>query len=241
MVKGVVAIGIFIAAGICSAAAEAPDVENVLVVGTAPADVQTVLPDMASASHIWTAGDILNATIPSAFLSDTESNPLQQDLYFRGFDASPVLGTAEGLAVYQDGTRINQRFGDTVLWDMLPASAIDRIDVVPGSDPVFGLNALGGAIVIRGDEANLQAPLPGYVVLDADAEYQITKSLVPYIEGENILDRRYATFGLYGDPTGNGAFPSSPTRASSCPPNRSELGRACARSSDAQRVFGGHP
>lgn len=133
----------------CPAAAESPDVESVLVIGAAPEDVQTISPDMASGTHIWTAADILGATVPSAFLSDTESNPFQEDLYFRGFDASPVLGTAEGLAVYQGGTRINQSFGDTVLWDMLPAFAIDRIDVVPGSDPVFGLNALGGAVAIR--------------------------------------------------------------------------------------------
>ena len=131
------------------ASADGPDVENVLVLGTAPEDVQTISPAMTSASHALTPTDLLNANIPSAFLSDTESNPFQEDLYFRGFDASPVLGTAEGLAVYQGGTRINQRFGDTVLWDMVPTFAINRIDVIPGSDPVFGLNALGGAVSIN--------------------------------------------------------------------------------------------
>ena len=117
--------------------------------GTVPADVQTVPPETAFGAHAWTATDLLADEIPSIFLSDTESNPFQEDLYFRGFDASPVLGTAEGLAVYQGGTRINQRFGDTVLWDMVPSFAVSRIDVVPGSDPVFGLNALGGAIAIN--------------------------------------------------------------------------------------------
>jgi outer membrane receptor protein involved in Fe transport len=131
-----------------SARADSQETESVLVIGSAPADVQTVSMDDAFNSHAWTASDLLEANIPSVFLSDTESNPFQEDLYFRGFDASPVLGTAEGLAVYQGGVRINQRFGDTVLWDMLPSFAIRRIDVVPGSDPVFGLNALGGAIAI---------------------------------------------------------------------------------------------
>jgi iron complex outermembrane receptor protein len=60
-----------------------------------------------------------------------------------------VLGTPQGLAIYQGATRINQHFGDTVLWDLVPSFAIRSIDVVPGSDPVFGLNALGGAIVLN--------------------------------------------------------------------------------------------
>jgi hypothetical protein len=124
-------------------------VENVLVLGTAVADVQTISLDDSSAAHAMTAADLLNMNIPSVFLSDTESNPFQEDMYFRGFDASPVLGTAEWLAVYQGGTRINQRFGDTVLWDIMPTFAINRIDVIPGSDPVFGLNALGGAIAVN--------------------------------------------------------------------------------------------
>ena len=122
--------------------------ESVVVIGSAPEDIQTIAPATISASNAWTTTDLLQSNIPSVFLSDTESSPYQEDLYFRGFDASPVLGTAEGLAVYEGGTRINQRFGDTVLWDMVPSFAISRIDVMPGSDPVFGLNALGGAVAI---------------------------------------------------------------------------------------------
>jgi iron complex outermembrane receptor protein len=140
---------LLLANSLAAVAADSSNEETVLVIGTAPADIQTISPETVAASHVWTATDLLDANIPSVFLSDTESNPFQEDLYFRGFDASPVLGTAEGLAVYQGGTRINQRFGDTVLWDMVPSFAIDRIDVVPGSDPVFGLNALGGAITIN--------------------------------------------------------------------------------------------
>jgi iron complex outermembrane recepter protein len=60
---------------------------------------------------------------------------------------------------------------------------------------------------MRGDEANLQRPLAGYVVFNAEAEYRFTDRLEVYVEGENLLDNRYATFGLYGDPTGSGAFP----------------------------------
>ena len=45
------------------------------------------------------------------------------------------------------------------------------------------------------------------MVFGVEADYQLTKSLNLYVEGENILDRKYSTFGLYGDPTGNDAFP----------------------------------
>ena len=72
----------------------------------------------------------------------------------------------------------------------------------------LGLNvALESPQYLRGDEANLQRPLPGYAVFGAEANYQLSDGLQLYLEGENLLDHRYATFGLYGDPTGNGAFP----------------------------------
>ena len=75
-------------------------------------------------------------------------NPFQPDVYFRGFDASPVAGTPQGLAVYQNGVRINEAFGDIVNWDLIPTVAIRSMDVV-SNNPVFGLNALGGAISIK--------------------------------------------------------------------------------------------
>ncbi|HEY1615719.1 MAG TPA: TonB-dependent receptor [Rhizomicrobium sp.] len=135
------------ACGIAPAYAQDQAVEDVLVIGTRPADTGTIDAATVDASHAITATDLLNENLSSVFLSDTESSPFQEDLYYRGYDASPVLGTAVGIAIYQNGTRINQRFGDTVLWDTMPSFAISHVDVLPGSDPVFGLNALGGAIV----------------------------------------------------------------------------------------------
>lgn len=78
-------------------------------------------------------------------LSDAQDNPFQPNLYFRGFQASPLAGDAQGLAVYVDGARFNQPFGDAVAWDLIPALAIDSL-AVEGSNPVFGLNALGGSV-----------------------------------------------------------------------------------------------
>ena len=50
--------------------------------------------------------------------------------------------------MFQDGVRINEPFGDVVNWDLLPQSAIAGIQVIPGSNPLFGLNTLGGALAI---------------------------------------------------------------------------------------------
>ena len=71
-----------------------------------------------------------------------------QELSYRGFAASPLQGTPQGLAVYMSGIRLNEAFGDTVNWDLIPTNAIDRADVWT-NNPVFGLNALGGAINLQ--------------------------------------------------------------------------------------------
>ena len=85
---------------------------------------------------------------PSITVQDVAGNPFTPDVIFRGFDASPVSGTQQGLAVYQNGVRINEAFGDTVNWDLIPTSAVRSMDVVT-NNPAFGLNALGGAISLQ--------------------------------------------------------------------------------------------
>ena len=89
----------------------------------------------------------LDARVGGVDLGGNLDDPLQPDLTYRGFEASPVLGTPQGLAVYQNGVRVNEAFGDAVNWDLIPAGAIARLDVV-GTNPVYGLNALGGAVVM---------------------------------------------------------------------------------------------
>jgi outer membrane cobalamin receptor len=81
-------------------------------------------------------------------LSNAQGNPFQPNVVYRGFEGSPLAGDAQGLAVYVNGVRFNQAFGDTVNWDLLPDAAIDRLNI-QGSNPVFGLNALGGSISVQ--------------------------------------------------------------------------------------------
>jgi hypothetical protein len=48
-----------------------------------------------------------------------------------------------------DGVRMNQPFGDVVSWDLIPKVAIDSMTLMPGSNPLFGLNTLGGSLSLR--------------------------------------------------------------------------------------------
>ena len=92
--------------------------------------------------------DFLEMNPSSVSINTASGNPFQADVSFRGFVASPLLGTPQGLSVFLDGVRINEVFADVVNWDLVPTSAIATLQVVPGSNPVFGLNTLGGALAV---------------------------------------------------------------------------------------------
>lgn len=111
---------------------------NVQVV-SAPDFDHSVTPDLMQA---------IGRALPGVSLGDQTGNQFQPDLNYRGFVASPVIGTPQGLAVYQNGVRINEVFGDIVNWDFLPESAINQMTLVP-SNPVYGLNAIGGALSLE--------------------------------------------------------------------------------------------
>ena len=113
-----------------------------------PAAVQIVGAREIEAQHPNTITDYLAQNVTGVTLNSSQGNPYQPDVNYRGFTASPLLGTPQGLSVFQDGVRINEPFGDVVNWDLLAQSAIERIEVMPGSNPLFGLNTLGGAIAI---------------------------------------------------------------------------------------------
>jgi len=112
-----------------------------------PADTQTLSPPDFAGEKSWSLPEALLLRVPGVTLNDVTGNPFQPDLQYRGFTASPVLGTPQGLAIYQNGVRVNEVFGDTVNWDLIPQQAIDRASIV-SNNPVFGLNALGGALAL---------------------------------------------------------------------------------------------
>jgi iron complex outermembrane receptor protein len=113
-----------------------------------PAMVQTVPAEDFARTNSQNVTDTLQQQIPGVVSIDVNGNDFAQDLRYRGFVASPIQGTPQGLAVYQNGIRLNEAFGDTVNWDLISPQAIYRADVFT-NNPVFGLNALGGAVSLQ--------------------------------------------------------------------------------------------
>jgi len=114
-----------------------------------PAPVQSVLARDLAGSGAIDLADFLNRRLTNVFINDIQGNPFQPDVNYRGYTASPLLGTPQGLSVYLDGVRLNQPFGDVVSWDLIPRVAIASTTLMPGSNPLFGLNTLGGALAVQ--------------------------------------------------------------------------------------------
>src|SRR5215831_8792905 len=113
-----------------------------------PAMVQTLPAADFSRTYSPNVVETLAQRIPGISTNNVQGNEFATDLRYRGFAASPVQGTPQGLAVYMQGIRVNEAFGDTVNWDLIPKVAIGRADIWT-NNPTFGLNALGGAISLQ--------------------------------------------------------------------------------------------
>lgn len=120
-----------------------------LPVEQVPSNVQVAKGKDIQEQHGLSLADYMNQNMAGVNINETQNNPYQPDVNFRGFTASPLVGTPQGLSVYQDGVRINEPFGDTVNWDLIPQNAIAGITLMPGSNPLFGLNTLGGAVSVQ--------------------------------------------------------------------------------------------
>ena len=114
-----------------------------------PANIQIFdSKDLRNQPGVTFADQLMNNAQGVTF-NEIQGNPWQPDVSFRGFSASPLAGTPQGMSVFVDGVRVNEPFGDTVHWDLVPNFAIQGMQVVPGSNPVYGLNTLGGAIALQ--------------------------------------------------------------------------------------------
>jgi iron complex outermembrane receptor protein len=139
-------------------------------------------------------------SLPGVSVSDQTGNPFQRDLQYRGFTASPVIGTPQGLAVYQNGVRINEVFGDTVNWDFIPDVAVHRLALVP-NNPVYGLNAIGGAISVemkngftyQGKEAEVIGGSYGRIQGAAQAGFQ-DGNIAGYVMADAVKDDGWRQF-----------------------------------------------
>lgn len=119
-----------------------------------PANIQLIDAKQLKQTGGQSLADQLQRRLPSVNVNETQGNPYQADLNYRGFSASPLLGTPQGISMFLDGVRVNEPFGDVVNWDLIPRAAIANATLVPGSNPLYGLNTLGGALALqtkRGD------------------------------------------------------------------------------------------
>lgn len=193
-----------------------------------PSNVQTLTGADLSRSGSASLTGAMNAGLASINVNDNLDDPFQPDIVYRGFEASPVLGTPQGLAVYQNGVRINEAFGDTVNWDLFPDIAIDRVELV-SSSPVYGLNALGGGISVsmkngftyRG--ADLEGSGGSFGQHAATLQYGVgSDHFALYVAGkaldqtgwrlfsDDVLRQLYMAIGAHGD---RGTIDFSYTRA----------------------------
>jgi iron complex outermembrane receptor protein len=215
-----------------ASAQESVTLPTIEVVGTAPLPGSEIDVNKIP-SHVVTIGpadfdhsvapsltDAMIRALPGVSHGDQTGNPFQPNIDYRGFTASPVLGTPQGIAVYQNGTRINEVFGDTVNWDFIPQTAINRMTLVP-NNPVYGLNAVGGAIAIemkngftyQGVEGEIRGGSYGRIGATAQAGVQ-SGNMAAYITADAINDsgwrdfssssqlrRIFADLGVRGDQT----------------------------------------
>lgn len=155
-----------------------------------------------AAAHALDATDWLRRRGAGVFLNDITGNPLQADVNFRGFTASPLLGTPQGLVVWLDGVRLNQPFGDVMSWDLVPRAAIRALNLVPGSNPLFGRNALGGALVINSKDGRSDPGLRaeaglarfGRRTLEAEAGGRTRAGLHWYLAGNHFAEDGWRDF-----------------------------------------------
>jgi outer membrane receptor protein involved in Fe transport len=120
-----------------------------LPAGQVPAPVQTASDRDIDNSGALDVSHFLNRRMNGVHVNEVQNNPFQPDINYRGYTASPLLGTPQGLSVYMDGVRLNQPFGEVVSWDLIPRIAIGSTTLMPGSNPMFGLNTLGGALSLQ--------------------------------------------------------------------------------------------
>jgi outer membrane receptor protein involved in Fe transport len=114
-----------------------------------PANIQIATPKAINAQSGVSLADYMSNNMQSVSVTEMGGNPWQPEVTFRGYSASPLLGMPQGMSTFVDGVRVNEPFGDVTLWDKIPNFAIGGMQLVPGSNPMYGLNTLGGAIAIQ--------------------------------------------------------------------------------------------
>jgi len=147
--------------GAVFAAEDSVELSDIEVIGTTPlhgvglpadmiaSNVQSATAEDVERVQALDLSDFMNKTLGSVSINSAQNNPFQPDVKYRGFTSSPLVGNSQGMSAYVDGVRVNEPFGDAVNFELIPESAIASMNLMPGSNPLFGLNTLGGALSIQ--------------------------------------------------------------------------------------------
>ncbi|MFC4726881.1 TonB-dependent receptor [Coralloluteibacterium thermophilus] len=138
-----------------------------------PYNVQSATAEEIDAAHAENLPGFMTRRLPGVNANEVQGSPFQTDITFRGFRASALPGAAQGLSVYLDGVRINEPFADIISWDMVPEAAIRTLTLMPGSNPLFGANTLGGALAFTTKSGLTDPGLAGDVQLGSDARRRL--------------------------------------------------------------------
>lgn len=114
-----------------------------------PSSIQNIQSKDLKVQQSTTIADFVNTNLLGVSATDTQNNPYQPDITYRGYSVSPIQGGQTGMSVYIDGVRVNDAFGDGVSWDLIPTNSIKGVSLMPGSNPIFGYNTLGGALSMQ--------------------------------------------------------------------------------------------
>ncbi len=167
-------------------------------------NIQTATGDDIKSSRAINASQFMNEYLQSVTVNDYSGNAFRQDVNFRGFSASPLVATPQGLSVYFDGIRVNEAFGDVVNWDLIPLNAIESLNLIPGSSPLFGLNTLGGALSLSTKSGFTADGFDGQVLGGSWGRKQIQASAGSYYDD-------FAGFIAYNHVDENGWRDNSPS------------------------------
>ena len=162
-----------------------------------PGHVQLADDSDIERAHNGNLPEFMNRQLTGVTVNDIQGSPFQVDLNYRGHRLSPLLGTPQGLSAYLDGVRINEPFGDVMNWDLLPEAAISTLALMPGSNPLYGLNTLGGALVLTtksglthaGTEADFSVGSFGRSRLDVGHGVQWGQGWHAYVAGTRFSER----------------------------------------------------
>jgi hypothetical protein len=192
-----------------------PQTASVEVVATTPLAGVGVTPDQIPApvqvathreleeSGAVNLADFMNKRLNGVHLNEIQGNPYQPDLNYRGYTASPLLGTPQGVSIYMDGVRLNQPFADVVSWDLIPQIAIHEAALMPGSNPLFGLNTLGGSVSL---ESNSGHTRPGAAITVSGGSGTARRTCFSRTAGASIRLRTCASSSAGG--AGSGPTPA---------------------------------